>query len=283
MLALRAVAQLPLPVLHWIGGVAGRIAFALSPKLRERMLDNIRVSGVAGPGEAALLRFGRDCARELGRGLLEVLPFWCGRTEEMLARIRTDSSWDAARTMATAAQGVIFLSPHVGCFEAAGQFLSEHLPITIMYREPRLTWLNPLLRAGRTQGKAHVIAADSRGVRALLKALRHGDPIGLLPDQVPVQGGGVMADFFGRPAYTTTLVGKLQKSTGAAIILICAERLPRAQGYALTFHPLETLPEDDGAAAQALNHAVEAIIRRCPEQYLWTYNRYKQPTPAAGT
>jgi KDO2-lipid IV(A) lauroyltransferase len=89
-----------------------------------------------------------------------------------------------------------------------------------------------------------------------------------------------MADFFGHPAYTTTLVGKLQKSTGASLVLVSADRLPRAAGYALSFHPLPQLPADDAAAARTLNAAQEAIIRRCPEQYLWSYNRYKRPAGA---
>jgi KDO2-lipid IV(A) lauroyltransferase len=275
---LSGIARLPLSMLHALGSVAGALAFRFSGSVRNRMLDNIAIAGVAGDNPAEVRRFASRSAREHGTGLLEVLPFWRGRAAEMVARTRTDASWDQVKAMAEAGRGVIFLTPHLGCFEAAGQFLSQHLPITVMYRPPRLEWLDPLLRDGRAQGQARITTADSRGVRASLKALKNGEPIGLLPDQVPVQGGGVMADFFGKPAYTTTLVGKLQKATGAPIVLVCAERLPRAAGYALTFHPLPApLPSDETAGARALNASLEAIIRRCPEQYLWTYNRYKQP------
>lgn len=278
--ALRIVARLPLRVLHAAGALVGRTTFACSRRVRERMVDNIRIAGVAGADPRAIRRFARRSASELGKGLLEVLPFWCGRAPQMLAKVRPDPSWEATRELASAGRGVIFLTPHLGCFEAAGQFLSQHLPITVMYRPPRIAWLDPLLRAGRAQGQARITTADSRGVRAALKALKDGQPIGLLPDQVPVAGGGVMADFFGHPAYTTTLVGKLQKSTGASLVLVSAERLPRAAGYALSFHSLPRLPADEAAAARVLNAAQEKIIRRCPEQYLWSYNRYKRPTAA---
>lgn len=277
LVVLRALARLPLRSLHAIGGAAGSVVYRFAPDVRQRMLANIETAGVAGADAADVDRFARKTARELGKGLLEVLPFWCGRETEMLAKIRTDASWEEARAMTAGGRGVIFLTPHLGCFEAAGQFLAQQLPITVMYRPPRLQWLDPLLKSGRAQGQARITTADSRGVRASLRALKNGEPIGLLPDQVPVKGGGVMADFFGKPAYTTTLVGKLQKATGAAIVLVCAERLPRATGYALTFHRLDSLPEDDAAAARALNLALEMVIRRCPEQYLWTYNRYKDP------
>ena len=240
------------------------------------MRANIRQAEVAGDDPRAIERFAQVSARELGKGLLEVLPFWSGRADAMLERVRTDESWERAQ-LAAQTGAVIFLTPHLGCFEAAGQFLSRHLPITVMYRTPRLAWLDPLLRAGRAQGLARITTADGRGVRAVLKALKDRQPVGLLPDQVPVAGGGVQADFFGRAAYTTTLIGKLQRSTGAPIVVVSAERLPHAAGYALTFHPLPPLPPEDAAAARALNAALEAVIRRCPEQYLWSYNRYKQP------
>jgi KDO2-lipid IV(A) lauroyltransferase len=283
LVALRGLAKLPLRALHAIGALAGAVAFRWSAAVRERMLENIAIAGVAGSDPAAIRRFARRSARELGKGLLEVLPFWRGRAKQMLERVHVDSSWDTAKSMAAAGRGVIFLTPHLGCFEAAGQFLSQHLPITVMYRPPRLEWLDPLLREGRAQGQAQVTTADARGVRASLKALKSGQPIGLLPDQVPIQGGGVMADFFGRPSYTTTLVGKLQKATGAPIVFVCAERLAQGGGYALTFHPLdERLPDDDATAARTLNEKLETIIRRCPEQYLWTYNRYKQPATRRG-
>ncbi len=111
-----------------------------------------------------------------------------------------------------------------------------------------------------------------------MKALKRGDSIGVLPDQVPALGGGVTADFFGQPAYTTTLIGKLQKSTGAPIVAVSARRLPRAAGFALKFYPLPgTLPANAAAAARALNALQEQVIAECPEQYLWSYNRFKQP------
>ncbi|MEP7084684.1 MAG: lysophospholipid acyltransferase family protein, partial [Betaproteobacteria bacterium] len=147
--------------------------------------------------------------------------------------------------------------------------------------QPRTEWLDPVLRYGRAQGQAQLTTADTRGVRALLKTLKRGEAIGLLPDQVPAQGHGVLANFFGTPAYTTTLIGKLQQATGAPVIVICTRRLREAAGFELTFHPLPfALPSNDAAAALALNAFQEQIILRCPEQYLWSYNRYKHPVDA---
>jgi Kdo2-lipid IVA lauroyltransferase/acyltransferase len=281
VLCLRILARLPLGWLRWVGAIGGRAAFALSRKMRDRMLDNVRRAGIAGNDDEDVVRFARAAATELGKSALEILPLWFGRVADILARVRLDSTWDAVQPLLASGKGVIFLTPHLGGFEVAGQFLAHHMDVTIMYRKPKIAWLDPVLRYARAQGRAQLATADMRGVRASLKALKRGEAVGMLPDQVPAQGAGVLADFFGRPAYTTTLIGKLQQATGAPIVVVCARRLPDAVGFEMTFHPMpEALPVDDAAAARALNAFQEDIIRRCPEQYLWSYNRFKVPVAA---
>lgn len=282
VVCLRAVARLPFSWLHRIGALGGRAVFSLSRKTRARILVNVRGARIAGDDEEDVQRFARACAVELGKGVMEILPLWFGRAADMMKTIRLDASWDVVQPMLATGKGVMFLTPHLGGFEVAGQFLAHHMRVTIMYRRPRIAWLDPVLRYARAQGQAQLTTADTRGVRALLKALKRGEAIGLLPDQVPARGHGVMADFFGRPAYTTTLIGKLQQATGAPVVVMCTRRLPGAAGFALTFDVLpEPLPVDDTEAARVLNAFQEGIIRRCPEQYLWSYNRFKAPVGAA--
>ncbi len=155
-----------------------------------------------------------------------------------------------------------------------------------MYSPPKMRSLEPLMRAGRNRGAAmKSVPANLSGVRAMLKALRHGEAIGVLPDQVPGVGEGEWVEFFGRPAYTMTLVGRLSEQTGAPVLLCYAERLPRGRGYRFVVEPL-LAPRPPESPVRALNRSLEQIIRRCPEQYLWGYNRYKvpagvQPPPGA--
>lgn len=112
----------------------------------------------------------------------------------------------------------------------------------------------------------------------MMRALKRGEVIGLLPDQVPPEGLGVWAPFFGKPAYTMTLASRLVQQTGAALLLVWGERLPRGAGYLVRVSELaEPLPHDPVAAAAAINRAMEHLILQCPQQYLWGYHRYKQP------
>jgi KDO2-lipid IV(A) lauroyltransferase len=185
-------------------------------------------------------------------------------------------SWTVVEQARRAARGIIFLTPHLGCFEISSLYGAQRLPITVLYRQPRMRWLEPLMMAGRQRWRATLAPANLRGVRMLYRALQRGETIGLLPDQAPGVGEGVWAEFFGRPAYTMTLARRLQKATGAAVIMAFAERLSRGRGFRLHLTPLA--PEQ--LEPTALNAAVEQMVRRCPAQYLWSYNRYKVPAGA---
>jgi KDO2-lipid IV(A) lauroyltransferase len=185
-------------------------------------------------------------------------------------------TWQVLAQAHARGRGVVVLTPHLGGFEIAAFYIAQRLPMTVMYRPPRLRWIEPLMVAGRSRFGANVVPADLKGVRAFFRALKAGQAVGMLPDQTPGTGEGAWADFFGRPAYTMMLVTRLQSSMGAAVVIVSAQRLPCGRGYHLRF---EELAAGELTPAQ-LNGAVEAVVRRCPEQYLWGYNRYKTPAGA---
>ncbi|TXF10388.1 lysophospholipid acyltransferase family protein [Pelomicrobium methylotrophicum] len=269
-------AYLPLSWLHAIGGLIGRGVYVSSPRYARRLRENLAASGVCADARA-FRRLLRRTVAEAGKGVAELARVWFGDPERTDRLVRECRGWEHVEAAVAARRGLILLTPHLGCFEIAGFYLSRRLPMTILYRPPRVRWLEPLMIAGRSRGRAKLATTDLRGVRRLLKALKRGEAIGVLPDQAPGQGEGVWADFFGRPAYTMTLVGRLAQGTGAPVLMVFARRLPRGAGYSLSLTPLPELPEDPVQAARRLNAAVEALVRQCPEQYLWSYNRYKVP------
>ena len=272
---LRAIAVLPLSWLHRAGAALGWIVYGASPVYAARLREHLRASGVAAD-PAEYRRLLRAAVAEAGKGVLEIVKIWFAPVEKVSALI-TCTSWDVVERARAGGRGLIFLTPHLGCFEASAFYGAQRLPLTVLYRPPRLKGLEPLMLRGRSRGKARLVPANVTGVRALYKALLRGEAVGLLPDQAPGAGEGVWADFFGRPAYTVTLVKRLQQATGAAIVMAFAERLPRGRGYLLHLEPVAT----EGFDERALNRAIEALVRRCPAQYLWSYNRYKVPAGAA--
>jgi KDO2-lipid IV(A) lauroyltransferase len=273
---LRAFAYLPLWLLHFLGVAAGWATYLGSRRYAARMRENLTASGVCAPGGCRKVL--RQAVAEAGKSVLELPAVWLRPEQRALRLLKKCHGWEHVEAAHRRGKGLIFLTPHMGCFEITSLYYAARHPITVLYRPPRLSWLQPLMEAGRRRGLVTLAPTDVGGVRALFRALRRGEAIGILPDQVPSQGEGVWVDFLGRPAYTMTLAPRLARSTGAAIVFAFAERLPHGAGYELWLEPLsEDLPEDLAAAAGVINRAVEGLICKKPEQYLWSYNRYKVP------
>ncbi|HSJ82003.1 MAG TPA: lysophospholipid acyltransferase family protein [Thiobacillus sp.] len=274
---LKLLARLPLPVLHGLGFVLGWLIYWAPGRHSARLRNNVFASGLCAPG--------RDCNRllrqsisEYGKAIMELLPLWLGADKQALKWVRRTSGWEQIDAARAAGKGVILVAPHIGCFEIIGQYFGSLHPFTIMYKPSPQPVLNALMLAGRQRGQTKLVPADMSGVRGLLAALRRREGIGILPDQVASSGDGVWAPFFGRPAYTPTLVASLQRKTGAAAFFVAAERLGWGRGYHLHVYPLDdALPEEKTAAAIRINQGVEAVVRHFPAQYMWTYNRHKRP------
>jgi KDO2-lipid IV(A) lauroyltransferase len=267
----RLLSRLPLPILHNLGAVLGWLIWLFSPTYRRHMRENLALAGMAHIRNAAIA--------EAGKGIAELPAIWLRPQAELLAMITRVSGWEHVEAARQTGRGVIILTPHLGCFEIAGHFIASRMPITTLYRSPRQDWLALLMKEGR--GRAFKLApADTGGVRRLIRALRQGEAIGVLPDQVPGNGEGIWAPLFGKPAYTMTLAARLAE-TGATVVFVFAERLHYGAGYQLRFEPLSApLTGDLPQRVAQLNHEIEANIRLCPEQYLWGYNRYKRPSGA---
>jgi Kdo2-lipid IVA lauroyltransferase/acyltransferase len=281
--AFRLLSRLPLGANHAIGALIGRLVYALSPRYRHRILDNVTHSGLF-PDPRAVRKFAHANAGEIGKGATE-LAWALFRPEDAAAQVRRREGWEHVEGLRQAGKPIIFVTPHLGAYDVAGRYLWANLPILAMYRPHKIFWIDQLLREGRNRGAApdgtNVAPATMAGVRMVLKHLRRGGCSVLLPDQVPGQGEGEWADFFGRPAYTMTLVGRLQEASGAAVLFCYAERLPRGAGFTLHIEPLEQpLSAERPAAARQVNAMVEKLVRACPRQYLWGYNRYKRPAGA---
>lgn len=273
MLALfRLLSRLPLSWLHALGAFLGWLTWLLSPTYRRHMRENMLLA--LGADETRRVR--ARAIGEAGKGALELARIWLRPLAETAARVVRVSGWELVEAATRKGKGILYLTPHLGCFEVTAQYLSTQAPITVLYRPPRQAWLQAMIEAGRARAQLHLAAADLSGVRSLLKALKRGEAVGMLPDQAPKAGEGRWLDFFGKPAYTMTLAARLVES-GATVIMVWAERLPGGAGY--HFHLQEATQPIRGTIeerAQQINHEIENLIRQCPEQYLWGYNRYKR-------
>jgi KDO2-lipid IV(A) lauroyltransferase len=267
---MQLLARVPLRVLHALGSVLGWAMYGLSPTYRRRLRANLEQAGYADA------RTRREAIAEAGKLITESPKLWLRPRAEILRLVHGFDGLEEATRIHAAGRGIVFLTPHMGCFEITAHVAAERMPLTVLYRPPKVEWLRPLMERGRSGHNITLASADLGGVRQLLAALKRRETVGILPDQVPGEGEGEWAEFFGKPAYTMTLAAKLIERGDVACFLGVGRRLPRGAGYVLRVAPLPpALPGESGT--RRINRALEAAIRECPGQYLWGYNRYKPP------
>jgi KDO2-lipid IV(A) lauroyltransferase len=273
---LRANARLPLPVLHGIANIIGSLMVIIPGKRVATCHTNIKTCfPELSPFQQR--RLARKSFRQIAKGLMEVGKLWLRPAEENLAMIRSVEGEQYVTESLEAGKGVILATPHLGSWELFGSYCSSQYPLTSMFQKPPLKGLNKLIKDGREDSGGRYVPTDNSGIRALLKALRNGELIGILPDQVPSQGG-VLAPFFGKPALTMNLLSSLASKTNATVIFGFAKRLPWSRGYQLHFlspdELISSTPLEE--SAERINAQVEKCIRMAPDQYLWVYKRFQK-------
>ncbi len=280
----RLLGRLPLSLLQRVGALLGWLVWALPGAYRKRFEDQAAAAGFS----TAQYRPARAA---IGTMVAELPWLWLRPANQGVLHL---VQWDGVEHFESAldaGNGVILALPHLGCWEMIGQSLAERYgptrgPLVALYRPARKAWLAPLVASSRDRPGLKTVPTSVSGVRSLIRVLRGGGYTAILPDQVPPLGQGVWAPFFGRPAYTMTLLSRLAQQSGARVLLCWCERLPVGQGYVMHFELLDAPELGDAsatpeAAATAVNAGMERLIRRAPGQYLWSYARYKQPAQDA--
>jgi Kdo2-lipid IVA lauroyltransferase/acyltransferase len=273
---MRALALLPWSVLDALGAALGYGFWRADSRECRIARANIDYC-LPGWSPAQRSRLERATLIHFGRIALEIAKVWFG-SRAAFDRAIVAVEGEALLTSAAAeGRGVLLLVPHHGNWEVLGSWLPRHYPFTAMYLPAKDAAVDGIIRMARTRSGGAVAAANNSGVRAVLKALRQGGVIGMLPDQVPKQAGAEFAPFFGRTALTMTLATNLLQKTGARAVFGCAFRADDGRGFRIAFRAADPdiYSPDLATSLAALNRGVEAMIRERPEQYQWEYKRFK--------
>ncbi|RTZ74227.1 MAG: lipid A biosynthesis acyltransferase [Gammaproteobacteria bacterium] len=278
---IRFLGSLPLPTLRLLGASAGWLLYRLPNRERENARVNLALCfpGMEAGAREDLLR---RSLKETATTLLEMPAVWYGSTEKWLGRLEPGSVPDEIRQLLEQGKGLIVAMPHLGNFEISAHFFGSLGKATGLYRPPRKQGLESLMLEGRNRpGQNRMVATDRAGIRTLYQALSRGEIIVILPDQQPKSregGAGVFAPFFGVPALTMTLVSRFARKSGAPVYFIGFVRQKGSWKYRVIGQ--EGAPAigaaDLEASAAALNAGVEALVRQYPEQYQWTYRRFRE-------
>ncbi len=271
-----ALGHMPLRANQALGAALGWLVWHLSRRDRETALRNLELC-FPERDAAWRRRTARASLMETGKALTEAPWLWHA-TPERLQAMTEVPALDRVAALVAQGRGVILCSPHLGSWELTGLYAASHWPMTSLYKPPREPEVEKLLRRARARTGAELVPTTAGGIRRLQAALRRGECIGILPDQAPRGGSGVFAPFFGRPAYTMTLLTRLSAERRVPVVLSFAERLPRGRGWHLHVQVLDERIHDPDpeVGATVLNEVIEELIRLRPAQYTWNYRRFKR-------
>ena len=270
-LLFKVLSFLPLAFLHGAGWALGWLVFLLSPTYRRRLIANAHQAGIV---RASWMR----SIGAAGQLVAELPRLWVGSPVPI--EWRGEAHIENALSLG---KGILFLTPHLGCFEVTAQAFAAKFgrhghPITVLFRPPRQSWLRSLVELSRERPGLKTAPTTLAGVKQMVRALKAGECVGLLPDQVPPEGQGEWIPFFGKDAYTMTLSVRLAAQTGATVLFAWGERLAWGRGYRVH---VQSIPQDWSVsvpvALHQLNKVMESLVLHASHQYLWGYARYKKP------
>jgi len=268
-------ARLPLRFSRALGRLFGQIAAVGRTRLRSVTELNIALClPELSLGERR--RLVRRSLIETGATASEMGALWGRSPEELVNLVVSVAGGELLESAVKAGNGVILLLPHIGNWEIFNPILTQRGRFFALYRSARIDQIDRMIRESRERTGCRMAPATSGGVRLLLRALRDGEVVVILPDQEPVEAAGDYGEFFGVPALTMTLVRGLLRRTGATALYGVALRGPSGR-FEVNYLPApEGLDDQDvEVALTRLNYGVERCIQLCPEQYQWSYKRFK--------
>ena len=271
---LRVLSFLPLPLLWLLGVPIGQLAANLPTRARRTVDTNLALCFPA-LSSAQHRHLRQKHFRALAQVALSVgVSLWASKRRlARLIQFRNREIYDQALAQG---QHVILLAPHFLVLEIAGLYLSHQRPMISMYKSPKNKLFDWVLRTSRSRFGGIMIERSAE-LRPLIRMLRAGRPFYYLPDQEPGGAEFVFAPFFGIPTATITALSRMARLADAVVIPCFTRLLPLGKGYEVAFGPAFThYPSGDNVKdAAQMNAAIEQGVRDMPEQYMWTYKRFK--------
>lgn len=209
---------------------------------------------------------------------VESAKSWAMPTAWSIAQIRQVHGFEHLQQALNNPNGTLLIVPHLGTWEMMNAWVAQYTSLTIMYKPVENQALNEFILAGRQRLNATLVPTDASGVKAILKALKQGGCTVILPDHVPDISGGEIVPFFGIPTISSTLASKLASKTRCSVVGLSCIRRENHDGFDIYCDILDDenlYQRDNVQATMALNQAMQQMIERFSEHYMWNYKRFK--------
>ncbi len=275
---IKGVAALPYPLKRFVVRSTAQLAKFTDKKGRQVSEKNLRIAYPALDDDKLNQLVSQSIINTV-EAAAETCDIWCKDPSKLFDQTKYNVFGQQLLDKAlNQEKGLILALPHLGNWEALNHFLMQIKPFVALYRPPRIKELDKLIRLSRERTGSILAPANKKGVMQLFKELRNNGLVIVLPDQEPGESGGIFAPFYGKPAWTMTLLSRLVQKTQAQVLMVFVERIAFNKEYTVHFQQPDPAiyDADTLTAATALNRSVETCINQCPAQYQWSYKRYKK-------
>lgn len=271
---LKILSLLPLSGIRAVGSLVGVIALKSSKRTALRLRNNLLVTGLATPEN--IDEMVTNTAKSLGMTLAEAaLIAWQKKYDYINRLFEVDDSFYQVKEILASGKNIVFLTPHIGNFELAIKYFALNLPmkINILYKPEKDPVLNAIMLEGRTESNVIPVPTNRKGVLSLMKHLKSGGTIGILPDNVASGGDGEWVKFFGQYVYATSLTAKICQMPDTRTVLV--QSIRTTTGFKARCIPFNPSSQDTHEIMQELYVEIEKLVREAPEQYYWSYDRFR--------
>ncbi|MEO7145031.1 MAG: lysophospholipid acyltransferase family protein [Bryobacteraceae bacterium] len=252
---------------------AARLLDLVVPRLRRTAIHNLELARLPHPE-----RIADGVFRSIARIILSVARLPRLNRQNISEWIRYEGFEHFERAKLRG-KGVLFATAHLGNWELsafAHALMAE--PMNIVVRpldNPRID----KLAAARRAASGNTLIGKHEAARAILRALRENQAVGILIDQNTSLDEGTFVDFFGIPASAGTAFAKIAAHSGATVIPGFALWEESEQRYVLRFYPPLEITGDAIDDTRRLHRQLESVIRQYPDQWLWIHRRWKTRPP----
>ncbi len=273
--------RLPLSVARRIGAFLGSMVYYLAHLDRQRILENLQLAYGNELSEAQRLEIARGVFRTAGLGVVEAAYVSSGRVDEILQGMRVEGM-EQVREVIAQGRGIVMVTAHFGNWELGVVPFVRSLPceVGVVARELSNPHLERLLLEQRSLCGEKVFLRGKTG-RDYVRFLRSGNMLGVVGDMDTTRGEGIFVNFFGRPAWTQTGIGRLARMGRARVFTAFASFDPEDPNRSvLEIKPLpepEAKDESEWIAeiTQSFTDRIEDVVRRHPEQWMWMHRRWR--------
>lgn len=276
-LFLKIFSKLPMLTIQSFALLIGRLLFITNSSARKTTEVNLKTAypELDQPQREDLTK---KSLKSQAMTYAESVKIWGSSTEYALSQIKKVHGEDLFLEALQENKGVIAVVPHFGTWELLNVWLNEHSSPVIMYKPSKQKDLDRFMFESRQRLNATLVPTDENGVRAIFKHLKQGGLTAILPDHVPKESGGIYSMFYGQNALSSTLVSKLASKTQSTVLGLSCLRREDLSGFDIFVTPLsiDILSKDIQVSVDALNQGMERMIDQAPQQYLWTYKRFRK-------